>query len=326
MLSASPKRVLLGAIAISATLSIVGVLGPMMSCKKNKERRVVDSTEPSGGSGSAGAPVGETKVPKPTKAAGPMGTVRGVVKFNGKAPVMPLINNGSDPVCAKTEIYAETIVVNAPREAAANGGSGTQTLRNALVRVKPKTVAGYVPSTPVEVKQVNCMYRPRIQGGVAGQKLLVHNTDGTAHNVHVRAAKIGDRQGAEALWNRQQPSGAQSIQSVVEDIPVMRLKCDVHGWMSGYVVVSDNPYHGVSGDDGNFEFVAPAGNLKIEAWHEFYGLKELEVDVPENGSVTIQFVFDADADDPIKSRNQVTPEPKTPGAVKSGAKKGAAAL
>ena len=116
---------------------------------------------------------------------------------------MPMIRNGTDPVCAQTKLRAETIVVN-----------DNKTLLNALVRVKPGTVKAWTPSEPVVIRQEQCMYRPRVQAGVKGQALQVFNTDDTAHNVHARGGQIGDRQGADALWNRQQVKVSRSAQPI----------------------------------------------------------------------------------------------------------------
>ena len=45
----------------------------------------------------------------------------------------------------------------------------------------------------VKIAQHDCMYRPRIQGAVDGQKVSISNDDLTTHNVHVdvRMAKQG---------------------------------------------------------------------------------------------------------------------------------------
>ncbi len=285
---------------LAVALTIAGPLLLSASCKKDKQRRPQKEPESIAEADSVGA--GSTVNTQPIRTAqssGPMGTVRGVVKFTGTAPKMPLINNGSDPVCAQHKLYAQTILV---------AGSGdNQTLQNSLVRVKPHTVPGRVPKTPIEIKQTQCMYQPRIQAGVVGQQMLVYNVDATAHNVHVRAGEIGDRQGVVALWNRQQPKatpGSQPIATVIADHPVIRLKCDLHGWMNGYVVVSDNPYHAVTGEDGRFEFKAPVGSLTIQAWHEFYGLKEQTVEVTQDTVSELTFSFDAMADNPIAKRTQ----------------------
>lgn len=268
---------------IVATVAAV-LLSFAPGCKKGEKKRVEAA---------------ETANPAPTPTEpsgppeGPKGTVKGVVHFTGKAPEMPMLPRGSDPVCAKDKMRAEVILVN-----------DNATLANVLVRVAPKTVPGWVPSKPVEINQTKCMYRPRVTGGVVGQKLVIANSDQTAHNVHARDLALGKRQGTDTLWNRQQPPGMQPMESEIQDVDVIKLKCDQHAWMSGYVVVSDNGYFAVTGDTGHFEFQVPAGELTLQAWHEFYGVKETKVTVPEGGTAEVEFTYDATADDPTAASVQ----------------------
>ena len=229
-------------------------------------------------------------VAKPSRPEGPTGTIEGTITLTGDAPEMPLLRRGSDPTCDTGPMKAETISVGK------DGG-----LANVLVRIKPGTVPGWAPDESVVVDQTNCMYRPRVQGGVRGQKVEVRNSDKTTHNVHARHLPLGKRQGIETIVNRAQPAGV-TMSFELGDEPVAKLKCDYHGWMQGYVVVSDNPYFAVTDADGVFKLEgAPAGPQTIETWHEYYGLKEANVDVAADGSVTFTTTYDAQADDPMAS-------------------------
>ena len=43
---------------------------------------------------------------------------------------------------------------------------------------------------------------------------------------------------------------------------IVKLKCDVHPWMTGYVLVSSHPFFAVTGDDGSFKITGcPPGQL-----------------------------------------------------------------
>jgi len=253
-------------------------VGLLCACSKGEKKRVDKS---GGGDGTAQTQPVEVQPPP-----GPKGVVAGSVAFTGSVE-MPLLQRGSDPICAKTEKRAETILVNS-----------NQTLRNVVVRVKPKTVPAWRPAKTIRVDQLECMYQPRVQAAVAGQRLVIGNGDQTAHNVHLRTVEMGKRQGIETLWNRQQPKNMKPIESTVDDVPVIKLKCDQHGWMSGYIVVSDNGYYTVTGDTGSFELEVPTGEITIQAWHEFYGLKEKTVTVAEGARVDLAFAFDHDRDNP----------------------------
>ena len=61
---------------------------------------------------------------------------------------------------------------------------------------------------------------------------------------------------------------------------LLRWKCDVHAWMSGFVGVSRNPYFAVSDAAGAFRIEnLPPGHYSLAAWHEKFGEKEFEVSV-----------------------------------------------
>jgi hypothetical protein len=72
----------------------------------------------------------------------------------------------------------------------------------------------------------------------------------------------------------------------------IRVKCDVHPWMTAYVAVMDNPYFAVTGEDGSFELPhLPAGNYKLVAWHELYGRREQPVTVNEDANAAVEATF-----------------------------------
>ena len=79
------------------------------------------------------------------------------------------------------------------------------------------------------------MYRPRVQGIVDGQKLEIRNGDPVLHNVHTY-------EGARTLFNVAQVPGTPNIEKTFTQNGVMlKFKCDVHQWMTGYVWVQNNP-------------------------------------------------------------------------------------
>ncbi len=245
------------------------------TAKATPAKPATDTTEPATPPAAAEMPVG------------PSGTIEGRISLTGDAPEMPLLRRGSDPACDNGELRAETILVDK------TGG-----LANVVVRIKPGTVPAFTPTEPIVVDQDDCMYRPRVSGGVRGQTVEVQNSDKTTHNVHARHLPMGERKSTETIVNRAQPSGV-AMSFELGDEPVAKLGCDYHAWMQGYVVVSDNPYFTVTGPDGHFSLEgAPAGKQTLEVWHEFYGVKEVEVEVTADESVTFDSSFDAVKDVP----------------------------
>jgi len=69
------------------------------------------------------------------------------------------------------------------------------------------------------------------------------------------------------------------------------LKCDVHGWMRGWIMVTDDPA-AVTGDSGSFAVGdVPAGTHQVTVWHEKLGRQTKEVTVAESGETVVDFQF-----------------------------------
>ena len=80
------------------------------------------------------------------------------------------------------------------------------------------------------------MYRPRVQAVMAGQTLQIKNSDQTLHNVH-------SYKGASTLFNQAEIPGhaAHRPSKLTEADEILKFKCDVHPWMTGYVVGVEQP-------------------------------------------------------------------------------------
>jgi plastocyanin len=224
---------------------------------------------PSGGAAPA-APGGTAAAPA---APGAKGDVKGTVSLTGKAPEMAELKRSTDPFCGKTKMKDEEVV--------AKGGK----LANVIVHINGAPAAE-PPAAKAEIKQENCMYRPRVQGIVAGQTLAIKNGDPTLHNVHTY-------KGSSTLFNRAQVPNTPDIeQKFTDNGAMLKFKCDVHQWMTGYVWVQNNGYFAVTGDDGSFDIKGvPAGKYEIEAWHERFGSKKGEVTVSPDKPAEVKFEY-----------------------------------
>lgn len=78
--------------------------------------------------------------------------------------------------------------------------------------------------------------------------------------------------------------------SVTFDQPgIVSVFCEVHDFMRGAVVVTENPYHAVLGDDGTFRLRGvPAGEHTLAIWHPDHRPLERTVTVPAGGTYRIE--------------------------------------
>jgi plastocyanin len=252
----------------TATLVLfaVAAAGGALGCKKTESAPAAPAAAPSSA---------------PAAAAGPgtfgKGSIAGSVKFTGKPPEMRPVNT-PDPFCARQPIKEEDVVVGA--------GGG---LKNVVVRVVKGTTGTYdAPSSPATIDQSGCMYRPRAQVVMAGQTIQIRNSDQTLHNVHTY-------RGASTMFNQAQIPGMAPLTKTLSDGgQIIKFKCDVHPWMTGYVAVATNPFFAVTGDDGSFTIdKLPAGTYTVEAWHERLGTRTADVTVAEGQPAKLQLEFAA---------------------------------
>jgi hypothetical protein len=142
-----------------------------------------------------------------------------------------------------------------------------------------------VPKDAVVIDQEGCMYKPHVQAAMRGQQLQVKNSDGTLHNIHTY-------EGAATWFNQAQPPKAPPVSKPLDRKSVVKVKCDVHPWMTAYIVLSDNPFFATTSDDGKFTLKdVPAGTYTLESWHERFGVKTQEVTVKANEAAKVSFTY-----------------------------------
>jgi hypothetical protein len=258
------------ALSLIGCAALAGVAG---GCKKDEPR-------PEPVVVAQGAAAQKLITPEPAPPPGSTVAITGAVTLSGKPPEMALTKRDADPFCARTPMKDEEVVVSA-----------AGALKNVIIRVtKGVPVTNYEPPmTNVTLDQTQCMYRPRVAMIMAGQSLLIRNSDQTLHNVHTY-------KGASTLFNQAEVPGLPAIAKTFKDASgeILKFKCDVHPWMTAYVGVSAHPFFAVSGDDGKFELPKlPPGKYTVEAWHERLGTKSADVTVEAGKPAVANFVFES---------------------------------
>jgi hypothetical protein len=143
------------------------------------------------------------------------------------------------------------------------------------------------PTQKVSIDQQGCTYHPHVFGMMAKQPLEIINSDNTLHNIHALPK-------SSSPFNLAQPKQGTRMTKTFDKSEVMvKIKCDVHGWMAAYVGVLDHPFYAVSDDKGGFTIKdLPAGSYEIEAWHEKYGAQTMKVTVGAADVKTADFTFE----------------------------------
>lgn len=208
------------------------------------------------------------------------GTISGKAAFDGTPGENPRIDMTADPVCKSLnpdQVFADRIVVNS------NG-----TLKNVFVYIKEGfNQSSPVPAVPAVLDQKACNYDPHVLGMQANQKLQIINSDPTLHNVHAFSKNSPE-------FNLGMPLQGMKLEKTFSNPEVMvKMKCDVHPWMTAYIGVLNHSFFSVTNEHGIFKIEnVPPGEYTIEAWHETYGTKTKTITVTD-AETTADFQFSA---------------------------------
>ncbi len=204
------------------------------------------------------------------------GKIVGTVKFVGEAPAMVKIETTKDvEVCGKTEKFDEALVVG--------DGNGLKNVVVSIVNIEKGKAQAAEGGT---LDQKECVYRPRVILSPAGAELNILNNDGILHNIHTYSE-------ANPPINKAQPKFRRKMTQKFDKAETVRVECDAHSWMKGWLVVTDHPYYAVTDASGMFELAeVPAGSYILRFWHETLGemTQDVTVEAGQLVSLTVEMV------------------------------------
>ena len=214
------------------------------------------------------------------QASGAGGSISGSIKYDGKAPEAKKLRISKDVnVCGVHEKFSEEIVVSA------EGG-----IQNVFVQVLGAKGEVSIPKERPSVVQKGCQFIPHIQVVPAGSRMNIMNEDGIAHNLHTLSVE-------NPSFNRLQPGIKKRMITRKNDLlipEIIPMKCDLHGWMQAWIVVTDHPYHAISDQEGSFQISGiPPGTYTVQFWHETLGLQSQEVTVGSGADTGVSVAFKA---------------------------------
>jgi Polysaccharide lyase family 4, domain II len=190
------------------------------------------------------------------------GTIEGKIVFRGTVPMRKIIPTKDVEVCGEPREDPEIVL---------GPDQGVQDAVVYLAQIekgKPWPAEG----KPPELDNLHCRFVPNVQVIRTGP-LVVVNSDPVLHNTH-------GYYGKRTVFNMALPNEGQRIPTDVPRPGVVRVDCDAHGWMLGWIYAVENPYYAITGADGKFTIgEVPPGTYTLVTWQAYTGETEQKVTV-----------------------------------------------
>jgi hypothetical protein len=196
------------------------------------------------------------------------GTIKGQIVWGGEGipEAKPVVVTRDQNVCLeKGPILNDELVVNAKNKGVRWGfvwlepmpGSPPLPIHPDLKEIKKKQVV---------LDQPCCRFEPHAFGLREGQEIVAKNPASVLHNLNYTGVKNPGNNLAIAAGQE------ITIKDLKADKYPVKLQCNIHPWMTGYVRIFDHPYFAVTDENGKFEIKqAPAGSFRLRGWHEAVG-------------------------------------------------------
>lgn len=205
------------------------------------------------------------------------GSITGEIKFVGSQPNLAPIKVTKDQDYCGESLPNEVYLID-------SGGG----LKNVVVFIESVPISKAAdPLKENFLYNDGCRYAPRVMAFQKGEKLRVKSNDPKLHIPH---SYLGER----TVFNLSLPFKNTIIDatSKIRQAGMMKVVCDTHAWMLGYLHVFDHPFFAVTNEQGAFTIPdLPPGNYVLKAWHEDGGIRSQEITVPDTGEVRISFEF-----------------------------------
>ncbi len=204
------------------------------------------------------------------------GKVEGVVKFPGTPPERRFLDNSNCHTQMPKAIQERTIVVGAD-----------QGLADVVLWLADAPASNGASRPRVMLDQIDCEYVPHVVAVQVGQTLRVTTSDEVFHNTHYNSFENGS-------LNFGLPNRGDFRDLQFRNPEFLRVRCDVHPWMSAQVAVLPNPFFAVSNEDGKFTIEGvPPGEYTLVARHDMLGERRTKITVGASAGEAVLMEFAA---------------------------------
>lgn len=217
------------------------------------------------------------------------GSIEGKVVFNGeKPPHMEIVKEKNPEVCGTGVRIIDPWTL----------GSGGELL-DAVVYIQDIKTGKKWTDTNFHFDQKGCGFVPYISVMKNKSKVEVVNLDPIGHNIHtyeymgkIQLSKLLPGGINLTILNIGQPNQGFTFKKKIKlrRDNQMKMECDIHNFMHGWMLVLENPYYSMTKADGSFKIDnVPAGTYKVIAWHPTFGTQEQKVTVSGGASQSASF-------------------------------------
>jgi plastocyanin len=174
------------------------------------------------------------------------------LRFVGFAGLALLASGAPSPVARAAESgesITGQVTTSSPKQRA-----------NVVVYLEKVTGSFRPPARPVSIDQKGMKFVPHVLAVQKGQTVLFTNHDNVRHNIFT---PDGDKYNL-GTWGM-----GESKPHTFTATGVYHQLCNVHPEMGGVIMVLDNPFFAVTGDDGKFSIPnVPPGKYTLKTWGE----------------------------------------------------------
>ena len=142
------------------------------------------------------------------------------------------------------------------------------------------------PPAPAQIITEDREFRPRVLVVAVGATVTFPNLDPFNHNIFSTQPTPFDL----GLYGR-----GEGPSQDFPDVGLVRIFCNIHARMSGFIHVIDSPHWTQPGSDGSFRITGvPAGAYALHVWHERVGEEPTrQITVPAAGLANLTLELDA---------------------------------
>ena len=218
------------------------------------------------------------------------GLLRGTVTFTGTVPA---------PKEFEMRRYPDPVFCGALSDGAGHrllkevnvGGNGG--LKDVVVVVEGVQSGKPFTFRDAQVEANVCQFLPFVTVVSDKRELTVTNRDPVSHDIQGYAY---DQAGVDIVLHRPslKATGTTEVVNLIKGRKVFTMQCGMHPYMQNWGYAIDNPYYAVTGQEGTFVIGdLPAGTYHIKAWHPALGVREQDITLSPNGTVTLNLQFDS---------------------------------